>query len=67
MLAMHERFPCQVTQCPALAEGETFTSLALRINFFRPVWKSRLTASARQVQHGRSISHYQCEIIREDG
>lgn len=51
----------------AIEKGETFTSLDLRINFFRPVWKSRLTASARQIQHGRTITHYQCEIVREDG
>lgn len=51
----------------AIEEGETFTSIDLRISFFRPVWKSRLTASARQIQHGRTITHYQCEIVREDG
>lgn len=47
--------------------GETFTSLDLRINFFRPVWKSVLTATARPIQLGRTITHYQCEIVRADG
>lgn len=48
-------------------EGETFTSIDLRVNFFRPVWKSVLKAVARPIQHGKTISHYHCEIIREDG
>lgn len=51
----------------ALGEGETFTSIDLRISFFRPVWKSLLTATARQVQHGKTITHYQCEIANEQG
>ncbi|OZA23326.1 MAG: thioesterase [Hydrogenophilales bacterium 17-64-11] len=50
-----------------IEEGETFTSVDLRISFFRPVWKSVLSATARPIQHGRTITHYQCEIVREDG
>lgn len=51
----------------AIESGETFTSIDLRVSFFRPVWKSVLTATARPVQIGRTITHYQCEIAREDG
>jgi len=51
----------------AIEPGETFTSIDLRISFFRPVWKSVLKATARPVQHGRTITHYQCEILRDDG
>jgi len=50
-----------------LHTGESFTSIDLQIRFFRPVWKSTLTATARPIQHGRTITHYQCEIVREDG
>lgn len=50
-----------------VAEGESFTSIDLKINFFRPVWKSRLRARARPVQRGRTVSHYLCEITRDDG
>ncbi|MEK8089275.1 PaaI family thioesterase [Thermithiobacillus plumbiphilus] len=51
-----------------VVEGdESFTSIDLRINFFRPVWRSTLMAKASPVRLGRTISHYQCEIIREDG
>lgn len=50
-----------------LAAGESFTSIDLRISFFRPVWKSVLRASARPIHLGRTITHYQCEIVRDDG
>lgn len=50
-----------------VAEGESFTSIDLKINFLRPVWKSRLRAHARPVQRGRTVSHYLCEITRDDG
>jgi len=51
----------------AISEGETFTSIDLKISFFRPVWESVLTATAKQIQHGKTITHYQCEITRDDG
>ena len=51
----------------AILEGETFTSIDLKISFFRPVWESVLTATAKQIQHGKTITHYQCEITRDDG
>ncbi len=51
----------------AIAEGETFASIDLKISFFRPVWKSLLTATALRIQRGKTITHYQCEITRDDG
>jgi uncharacterized protein (TIGR00369 family) len=47
--------------------GETFTSVDLKATFLRPVWRSRLRARAWATHSGRTISHYQCEIQREDG
>ena len=47
--------------------GDSFTSIDLRISFFRPVWQSALVARAWPVQSGRTVTHYQCEILREDG
>ncbi|GAC1375030.1 MAG: PaaI family thioesterase [Hymenobacter sp.] len=49
------------------AEGESFTSLDLKINFFRPVWKSTMRATAQPIQHGRTITHYTCDVVRDDG
>jgi uncharacterized protein (TIGR00369 family) len=46
---------------------ESFTSLDLKATFLRPVWKARLTAHAYATHQGKTISHYQCDIGREDG
>lgn len=50
-----------------LQEGESFTSVDLQINFFRPVWKCTLTSKARPVNLGKSVSRYVCDLTREDG
>ena len=49
----------------SLEEGESFTSIDLQINFFRPVWKDRIRA-AKPVNMGRQISRYVCDIVRDD-
>ena len=41
-----------------LKEDESFTSIDLQINFFRPVWKGRIRAVAKPVNVGRLISRY---------
>jgi uncharacterized protein (TIGR00369 family) len=46
---------------------ESFTSIDLKATFLRPVWVSRLSARAWATHSGRTISHYRCEIAREDG
>jgi uncharacterized protein (TIGR00369 family) len=50
-----------------VTEGESFTSIDLQINFFRPVWNERLRAVARPVHRGRTVSRYVCDITRPDG
>jgi uncharacterized protein (TIGR00369 family) len=50
-----------------LTEGESFTTIDLQINFFRPVWKDRIRADAKPVHRGRTISRYVCDITRADG
>ena len=49
-----------------LAEGESFTSIDLQINFFRPVWNARIRAVAKSVNVGRQVSRYVCDILRDD-
>lgn len=49
-----------------MREGESFTSIDLKANFLRPVWASTLHASACASHRGRTISHYQCEIRRNE-
>ena len=50
-----------------ITEGESFTSIDLQINFFRPVWNDRIRADAKPVHRGRTISRYVCDITRADG
>jgi uncharacterized protein (TIGR00369 family) len=50
-----------------MEEGESFASIELKISFMRPVFQSTLRATARAVHRGRTVSHYQCEITRDDG
>ncbi len=50
----------------SLEEGESFTSLDLQINFFRPVWNGRIRPVAKPVNVGRKISRYVCDILRDD-
>jgi uncharacterized protein (TIGR00369 family) len=48
-----------------LAPNESFTTVELTINFFRPVWEAELKAVATLVQRGRSIGYVECEITDE--
>ncbi|HKD70463.1 MAG TPA: PaaI family thioesterase [Candidatus Binataceae bacterium] len=50
-----------------LADGESFTTLELKINFLRPVWKAKLRAEARTVHAGRMVGLIECEVIDERG
>jgi uncharacterized protein (TIGR00369 family) len=49
-----------------LKEDESFTTIDLQINFFRPVWNGRIRAIAQPVNVGRQISRYVCDILRDD-
>jgi uncharacterized protein (TIGR00369 family) len=50
-----------------ITEEESFTSIDLQINFFRPVWNERLRAEAKPVHKGKTVSRYVCDITRADG
>jgi uncharacterized protein (TIGR00369 family) len=50
-----------------LAEGETFTTLELKMNFLKPVWSGRLTARGRIVKAGRTIGLVECDVLDEGG
>lgn len=45
-----------------IEEGQSFTTIELKINFYRPVFGGVLTAKAHPLQKGKNISHYFCEI-----
>ncbi len=46
----------------ALDEGETFTTLELKINFLKPVWTGRLTATGRVVKAGHTVGLVECDV-----
>ena len=50
-----------------LGGGESFTTLELKINFLKPVWKARLTAVARVVKQGRTVGLVECDVTDEKG
>lgn len=50
-----------------MQEGESFASIDLKVSFMRPVWKATLRAIARPVHRGKTVSHYACDILRDDG
>jgi uncharacterized protein (TIGR00369 family) len=45
-----------------LAEGETFTTLELKINFLKPVWTGKLVAVGRVVKGGRTVGLVECDV-----
>jgi len=50
-----------------LAEGETFTTIELKINFLRAVRKATLTAEARVVKAGSAVGYIECEVKDQTG
>jgi uncharacterized protein (TIGR00369 family) len=50
-----------------LAPRESFTTVELKINFFRPIWEARLKAEGKVVRRGRNVGYVECEITDERG
>jgi uncharacterized protein (TIGR00369 family) len=48
-----------------LAADESLTSLELKINFIRPVWKATLRAKAKVVHAGKLVGYLECEVVDE--
>lgn len=46
-----------------LKEGESITTVELKINFLKPVWKTCLLAKAKVVKKGKSIGFVECDIF----
>ena len=49
-----------------LAPEESFTTVELRINFFRPVWQNQLRAEGTVVHRGRTIGYVECAITDDE-
>ena len=50
-----------------LGEGETFTTIELKINFLRPVRKATLTAEAKVVKAGSTVGYVECDVKDQNG
>jgi uncharacterized protein (TIGR00369 family) len=50
-----------------LGEGETFTTIELKINFLRAVRQGSLTAEATVVKAGRTLGYVECEVKDQEG
>jgi uncharacterized protein (TIGR00369 family) len=50
-----------------LQDNESFTSIDLRINFFRPLRDDTIRAKAHVVHLGGTVSYYSCDITKSDG
>ncbi|MCA9540744.1 MAG: PaaI family thioesterase [Myxococcales bacterium] len=49
------------------AAAEIYTTLELKINFFKPVWKTRLTATADVVRRTRKLAYVEASIVDAQG
>src|SRR6266568_298002 len=49
-----------------LAPEESFTTVELKVNFFRPIWQAQLRAEGTVVQRGRTIGYVECDITDEE-
>jgi len=56
-----------IAYASTLGEGETFTTLELKINFLRPFRTGRLTATGRMVKAGRTIGLAECDVTDTEG
>ena len=50
-----------------LAQGESFTTLELKINFLRPFWTGTLLAHGRVVHRGASVGLTECDVVDTNG
>lgn len=50
-----------------LGDGETYTTLELKINFLKPVWKGRLTAVGTVIKAGKTVGLTACDVTDADG
>jgi len=49
-----------------LEEGESLTTLELKINYLKPVWKGKLLALGKVVKKGRMTGLVECDIVDEN-
>jgi uncharacterized protein (TIGR00369 family) len=48
-----------------LDDGESFTTLELKINFIKPVWNANLRAIGHVVRKGNTVGLVECSVLDE--
>jgi uncharacterized protein (TIGR00369 family) len=48
-----------------LGPDESFTTVELKINFFRPVWQAQLKAEGTVLRRGHTIGYAECTVTDE--
>jgi len=48
-----------------LEDGESFTTLELKINFLKPIWSAKLKAVGIVVKRGKTVGLAQCDVTDE--
>ncbi len=56
-----------VAYMSTLGNDESFTTLEMKINFLRPVWKAKLRAVGKVVKAGRTVGLVECDVTDEEG
>ena len=49
-----------------LEDQESLTTLELKINYLKPIWKGKLIATAKVVKRGRITGLVECDIMDEN-
>jgi len=50
-----------------LERGESFTTIELKINFMKPIWRAHLRAEGRVVKRGRTVGLVECDVLDDKG
>jgi uncharacterized protein (TIGR00369 family) len=50
-----------------LQPDESFTTMSLTINFFRPVWEARLRFAAHVVNRSKNTGYVECDVTDPEG
>lgn len=50
-----------------LEDGDSFTTLELKINFLKPIWNAKLTATGKVVKGGKTVGLVECDVVDEKG
>ena len=48
-----------------LGDGESYTTLEIKVNFLRPVWAGRLEARGRVKSAGKTVGLVECDVVAE--